>query len=83
VVIEKYSQALPLLVEALRNVHGVMPRKPQDNVYTVAIGNLMIRLPGLFARLQAKIANVTYIAQNPLACLVPRAVAILLVAGAP
>lgn len=63
VVVAKDSSGLPLLIEVLRYVHGVSNEDLRDPVYTVAVGEIQVRLPGPIALLQAKIANVAEIAQ--------------------
>lgn len=63
VVIAKDKHGLPLLIEVLRYVHGVSNDDLCDPVYTVALGETQVRLPGPIALLQAKIANVADISQ--------------------
>lgn len=63
VVVAKDSNGLPLLIEVLRYVHGVSNEELRDPVYTVAVGEIQVRLPSPIALLQAKIANVADIAQ--------------------
>jgi hypothetical protein len=64
VVIAKDRNGLPLLIEVLRSVHGVSNEELRDPVYTVAVGETHVQLPGPIALLQAKIANVADIAQS-------------------
>ena len=64
VVIAKDHNGLPLLIEVLRYVHGVSNEELRDPVYTVAVGETHVQLPGPIALLQAKIANVADIAQT-------------------
>ena len=64
VVIAKDHNGLPLLIEVLRYVHGVTNEELRDPVYTVAMGDTHVLLPGPIALLQAKIANVADIAQT-------------------
>ena len=64
VVVTKDSNGLPLLIEVLRYVHGVSNEDLRDPVYTVAVGEIHVRLPSPIALLQAKIANVADIAQS-------------------
>ena len=64
VVVAKDSSGLPLLIEVLRYVHGVSNEELRDPVYTVAVGEIQVRLPSPIALLQAKIANVADIAQT-------------------
>lgn len=64
VVIAKDQHGLPLLIEVLRYVHGVSNEELCDPVYTVALGETRVRLPGPIALLQAKIANVADISQT-------------------
>lgn len=64
VVIAKDHNGLPLLIEVLRYVHGVSNEELRDPVYTVAVGETHVQLPGPIALLQAKIANVADIAQS-------------------
>jgi len=63
VVIAKDQHGLPLLIEVLRYVHGVSNKELCDPVYTVALGETQVRLPGPIALLQAKIANVADLSQ--------------------
>jgi hypothetical protein len=64
VVIAKDHNGLPLLIEVLRSVHGVTNEELRDPVYTVAVGETHVQLPGPIALLQAKIANVADITQT-------------------
>jgi len=64
VVITKDHNGIPLLIEVLRYVHGVSNEELRDPVYTVAVGETHVQLPGPIALLQAKIANVADIAQT-------------------
>lgn len=64
VVIAKDHNGIPLLIEVLRYVHGVSNEELRDPVYTVAVGETHVQLPGPIALLQAKIANVADIAQT-------------------
>lgn len=64
VVIAKDGDGLPLLIEVLRYVHGVSNEELLDPVYTMALGKTHVRVPGPIALLQAKIANVSDIAQR-------------------
>jgi hypothetical protein len=64
VVIAKDQKGLPMLIEVLRYVHGVSNEELCDPVYTVALGETLVRLPGPIALLQAKIANVADLPQN-------------------
>jgi hypothetical protein len=52
-----------LLIEVLRQVHGVTNAELCDPVYTLAIGEGQVQVPGPIALLQAKIANVADLAQ--------------------
>lgn len=63
VVIAKDANGLPLLIEVLRYVHGVDNEDLRQPVYTVAVGETRVQVPGPIALLQAKLANVTDIAQ--------------------
>lgn len=63
VVIAKDAAGRPLLIEVLRYVHGVSNEELRDPVYTMALGETRVRVPGPIALLQAKIANVAEIAQ--------------------
>lgn len=63
VVIAKDPQGLPLLIEVLRYVHGVSNEELREPVYTVALGATHVQVPGPIALLQAKIANVSDLAQ--------------------
>jgi len=63
VVVAKDSNGLPLLIEVLRHVHGVSNEELRDPVYTVAVGEIQVRLPSPIALLQAKTANVADISQ--------------------
>lgn len=64
VVIAKDAQGLPLLIEVLRYVHGVSNEELREPVYTVALGDVQVRVPSPIALLQAKIANVADLAQS-------------------
>lgn len=64
VVIAKDATGQPLLIEVLRNVHGVRNDELREPVYTLALGETRVRVPGPIALLQAKIANVAGIAQT-------------------
>jgi hypothetical protein len=64
VVIARDHKGLPLLIEVLRNVHGVSNAELRDPVYTLAVGETHVQVPGPIALLQAKIANVADIAQT-------------------
>lgn len=64
VVIANDPKGRPLLIEVLRYVHGIDNEELLDPVYTVAIGKTEVRLPSPIALLQAKISNVTDIAQK-------------------
>lgn len=63
VVIAKDPNGLPLLIEVLRYVHGVDNEDLRAPVYTVAVGETRVQVPGPIALLQAKLANVADIAQ--------------------
>jgi hypothetical protein len=63
VVMAKDSHGRPLLIEVLRSVHGVSNEELREAVYTVALGDVQVQVPGPIALLQAKIANVADIAQ--------------------
>lgn len=64
VVITKDANGLPLLIEVLRHVHGVSNEELREPAYTMALGKTHVRVPGPIALLQAKIANVSDIAQT-------------------
>jgi hypothetical protein len=64
VVIAKDGKRIPLLIEVLRYVHGVSNEELRDPVYTMALGEAQVRVPGPIALLQAKIANVVALAQT-------------------
>lgn len=64
VVIAKDNAGQPLLIEVLRNIHGVSNEELRDPAYTVALGDTPVRVPGPIALLQAKIANVADLAQT-------------------
>jgi hypothetical protein len=64
VVIAKDHHGLPLLIEVLRCVHGVSNEELRDPVYTLAVGETHVQVPGPIALLQAKLANVADIAQT-------------------
>lgn len=63
VVIAKDQHGLPLLIEVLRYVHGISNEELCDPVYTVALGEIQVRLPSPIALLQAKISNVADLSQ--------------------
>lgn len=63
VVIAKDQAGLPLLIEVLRSVHGVSNEELQNSLYTVAVGQTKVKLPGPITLLQAKIANVADLKQ--------------------
>jgi hypothetical protein len=63
VVVAKDATGQPLLIEVLRYVHGVSNEELSEPVYTMALGETRVRVPGPIALLQAKIANVAEIAQ--------------------
>ena len=64
VVIAKDATGQPLLIEVLRYVHGVSNEELREPVYTMALRETHVRVPGPIALLQAKIANVAEIAQT-------------------
>jgi hypothetical protein len=64
VVIAKDGEGEPLLVEVLRYVHGVSNEELRAPLYTMALGETRVRVPGPIALLKAKIANVAEIAQT-------------------
>ena len=64
VLIAKDSQGLPLLIEVLRDVHGVSNEELREPVYTVALGDVQVQVPSPIAILPAKIANVADLAQS-------------------
>lgn len=64
VVIAKDGEGEPLLVEVLRYVHGVSNEELRAPLYTMALGETRVRVPGPIALLKAKIANVAGIAQT-------------------
>ncbi len=64
VVIAKDATGQPLLIEVLRYVHGVSNEELREPVYTMALGETRVRVPGPIALLQAKIANVAEIGQT-------------------
>lgn len=66
VVIAKDANGLPLLVEVLRYVHGVSDEELRDPVYTLVIGDGLVRVqvPGPIALLKAKIANFANLQQT-------------------
>jgi hypothetical protein len=64
VVIAKDGSGQPLLIEVLRYVHGVSNEELCEPVYTMALGETHVRVPGPIALLQAKIANLADLAQN-------------------
>ncbi len=63
-VIAKDSQGGPLLIEVLRYVHGVSNEELREPVYTVALGDVQVQVPSPIALVQAKIANVSDLAQS-------------------
>jgi CRISPR/Cas system-associated endoribonuclease Cas2 len=63
VVIAKDPNGLPLLIEVLRYVHGIDNEDLRAPVYTVAVGETRVQVPGPIALLQAKLANVADFAQ--------------------
>ena len=63
VVVAKDPNGLPLLIEVLRHVHGVTNEDLREPVYTVAVGETRVQVPGPIALLQAKLANVADISQ--------------------
>lgn len=63
VVIAKDHNGLPLLIEVLRSMHGVSNEELRKPVYTLAVGETHVQVPGPIALLQAKLANVADIAQ--------------------
>ena len=64
VVIARDGEGEPLLVEVLRYVHGVSNEELRTPLYTMALGETRVRVPGPIALLKAKIANVAEIAQT-------------------
>lgn len=64
VVIAKDAEGEPLLVEVLRYVHGVSNEELRAPLYTMALDETRVRVPGPIALLKAKIANVAEIAQT-------------------
>jgi hypothetical protein len=64
VVVAKDDSGQPLLIEVLRYLHGVTNEDLREPVYTMALGQTHVRVPGPIALIQAKIANVTDIAQT-------------------
>jgi len=64
VVIARDGEGEPLLVEVLRYVHGVSNEELRAPLYTMALGETRVRVPGPIALLKAKIANVAEIAQT-------------------
>jgi len=64
VVIAKDHQGLPLLIEVLRYVHGVSNEELREFIYTLALGDTVVQVPGPIALLQAKLANVADLAQT-------------------
>lgn len=64
VVIAKDAGGQPLLVEVLRCVHGVSNEELRTPLYTMALGETRVRVPGPIALLKAKIANVAEISQT-------------------
>jgi hypothetical protein len=64
VLIAKDSQGLPLLIEVLRDVHGVSNEELREPVYTVALGDVQVQVPSPIAILPAKIANVADLPQS-------------------
>ncbi len=58
VVMAKDPRGLPLLIEVLRYVHGVTNEELREPAYTVAVGGVLVRVPGPIALLQAKMASV-------------------------
>ena len=64
VVIAKDHNGRSLLIEVLRNVHGVSNEELRQTVYTFAVGEIQVQVPSPIALLQAKIANVADIAQT-------------------
>jgi hypothetical protein len=49
VLIAKDSQGLPLLIEVLRDVHGVSNEELREPVYTVALGDVQVQVPSPIA----------------------------------
>jgi hypothetical protein len=64
VVIAKDHNGRPLLIEVLRSVHGVSNEELREPVYTLAVGDTHVQVPGPIALLQAKLANVADISQT-------------------
>jgi hypothetical protein len=63
VVVAKDANGAPMLIEVLRYIHGASNKELRDPIYTMALGQTHVRVPGPIALLQAKIANVADIAQ--------------------
>lgn len=64
VVIAKDARDQPILIEVLRYVHGITNDELRDPLYTMALGETSVRVPGPIALLKAKISNVAEIAQT-------------------
>lgn len=64
VVIARDPTGQPLLIEVLRSVHGVSNDELRQPIYTLALGETRVQVPGPIALLQAKIANVADLAQT-------------------
>lgn len=64
VVIATDASGQPLLIEVLRYVRGVTDEELREAIYTIALGETHVRVPGPIALLQAKIANVASLAQT-------------------
>ncbi len=64
VVIAKDSNDAPMLIEVLRYVRGPTNEELKDPVYTMALGETQVRVPGPITLLQAKLANLAEINQS-------------------
>jgi hypothetical protein len=63
VVVARDAYGQPLLIEVLRNLHGVSEKELSEPAYTFEIGESKVLVPGPVALLKAKIANVADIDQ--------------------
>lgn len=64
VVIARDHNGGPLLIEVLRYVHGISNAELREPTYTLALGETHVQVPSPIALLQAKLANVSDIAQT-------------------
>lgn len=66
VVVVANTDGEPLPVEVLSSLHGIKNKDLQEPAYTISIGDddVLVRVPGPIAMLQAKIANVADLNQE-------------------